>query len=156
MFLGAPHADSRIGKEITAARALLAVARAFDTGAPAPDAGEVAVDLGVSADDVSEVFVALRGTGLVVPLGDGGLVPGRPLEKITLLDVRRALSGKEAPLGAGTGLVAAIVRGIEDEGAERLADVSYRTLCDRERGADGQAGTRPEGVEAGQRPVQGA
>jgi hypothetical protein len=59
-----------------------------------------------------------------------------------MLDVRRAVSGKEPPLGPGAGLVAAIVRGVEDEAAERLADVTFRTLRDRERG--GAAGEEPE------------
>jgi membrane protein len=153
-FLRAPHADTRTGKEIAAGRAMLAVARAFDAGTPAPDAGEIAIQLGVTADEVNEVVVALRSAGLVVALGDGGLVPSRPLEKITLLDVRRALSGKEPPLPPGAAMVAAIVRGVEDEAAERLSDVSFRTLCDRERGA--AVGERPAAGEPSPQPAQGA
>jgi membrane protein len=139
-FLHGVHAHSKTGREIVAGRAMLAVARAFDAGVEAPDPGEVASELGCSVDDVSEVVLLLKSAGLVVSLGDGGLVPARPLERITMLDVRRAVSGKEPPLGPGAGLVAAIVRGVEDEAAERLADVSFRTLCDRERGAAPGAG----------------
>jgi membrane protein len=153
-FFHATHAESRTGKEIVAARAMLAIARAFDRGAPAPDPGEIATELGITADDANEVILSLRNAGLVVPLGDGGLVPSRPLEKITLLDVRRAVFGKEPPLSSGAGLVPAIVRGVEDEAAEKLADLSFRSLCDRERGA--AAGERPATGEPPARPAQGA
>jgi membrane protein len=138
------HTQSKTGREIVAGRSLLAIARAFDRGAPAPDAGDVASELGCSADDVGEVVLALKAEGLVVPLGDGGLVPAKPLERISLLDVRRAVCGREPPIGAGAGLVAALVRGVEDDAAERLSEISLRELCDRERGS--AAGARPEGL----------
>ncbi len=152
------HAQSKTAREILAGRALLAVARAFDTGAPAPDPGDVANQLGADADDVSEVLGALKTAGIVVSLADGGLVPGRPLEKITLLDVRRALGGKEPPLAASAGLVAAVVKGVEDEAAERLADVTFRSLCDRDRGApDGERPAAPPAPERGNaRPLESA
>ncbi len=143
------HTESRMGKEILAGRALLEVARAFDTGGAAPDPGDVANQLGAAADDVSEVLGALKGAGVVVSLADGGLVPGRPLEKITLLDVRRALTGRAPPPAPAAGVVAAVVKGVEDEAAERLADVTLRTLCDREGGA--AAGERPDGPPASER-----
>jgi membrane protein len=139
------HSESKTGREILAGRALLAVGRAFDRGVPAPDAGEVANELGSAADDVSEVLGALKTAGLVVALSDGGLVPGRPLEKISLLDVRRALSGREPPPGAAAGVVAGVVKGVEDEAAERLGEVTIRSLCDRERAA---AGAEREGAPA--------
>jgi len=94
---------------------------------------------------VSDVVVQLRNAGLLVPLGDGGLVPGRPLDRITLLDVRRALFGSEPPIPGGGGLVPAIVHGVEDQAAEKLAETSFRALCDQERGASmgGLEGARP-------------
>jgi membrane protein len=152
------HADSRIGREILGGRALLVIARAFDAGTPAPDAGEVANELGASADDVSEALGALKAAGIVVSLADGGLVPGRPLEKVTLLDVRRALGGKEPPLTTPSDLIAAVVKGAEDESAERLADVTFRSLCDRERGAgDGERPPAPTPAEQGSaQPVRSA
>lgn len=152
-FVRGTHVESKTGREIVAGRAMLAVARAFDSGVPAPDAGEVASELGCAADDVSEVMIALRGAGLVVPLGDGGLVPARTLERISLLDVRRAIAGKEPPLGKGAGVVAAIVRDVEDEAAERLAEISFRSLCDRERG--GLPAARPEPRESGDQTAPG-
>jgi membrane protein len=154
------HADSRIGREILGGRALLVIARAFDAGTPAPDAGEVANELGASADDVSEALGVLKAAGIVVSLADGGLVPGRPLEKVTLLDVRRALGGKEPPLTTPSDLIAAVVKGAEDESAERLADVTFRSLCDRERGAgdgDGERSPAPTPAEQGSaQPVRSA
>jgi membrane protein len=143
------HARSMSGREIVAGRALLAIARAFDAGLPAPDAGDVASELGCPADDVAEVVLAMRAAGLVVSLGDGGLVPAKPLEKISLLDVRRSLSGNEPPVAPGAGVVAALFRDVDDGAAERLAEVSLRELCDRERGASLSA--RPAAREAGER-----
>ena len=133
-FLEGSHTQSRIGREVLAGRVMLAIARAFDGGAPAPDGGEVASGLAASVDDVAEVIQALRAAGLVVALGDGGLVPARPLERITMRDVRRTLSGEEPPVGAGAGVVGELVREVEHEAAGRLAAVSLRTLCERERG----------------------
>jgi membrane protein len=152
------HSVSTTGREILAGRALLAVGRAFDAGAPAPDPGEVANGLGFSADDVSEVLGALKTAGLVVTLGDGGLVPGRPLEKISLLDVRRALSGREPSAASSGGVVAAVVRDAEDQAADRLADVTFRSLCDEElRGAGaGREGAPSTPDRRGARPVSSA
>lgn len=134
-FREGAHTRSRVGREVLAGRVMLAIARAFDGGAPAPDAGEVASGVGAAVDDVAEVVQALRTAGLVVALGDGGLVPARPLERITMRDLRRASSGEETPIGQAAGVVGALVRGVEDEAASRLAEVSLRTLCDRERAA---------------------
>ena len=152
------HAETRTGKEITAGRAMLEIARAFDTGTPPPDAGEVAMRLGMSADDASDAIGALRNAGLLVMVGDGGLVPARPLERITLLDVRRALSGAEPPLPRGAGLVPALVRGVEDEAAERLAETTFRALCDRERGAapDDRSGGPRAGPERAEQATERA
>jgi membrane protein len=68
-----------------------------------------------------------------VAVADGGLVPARPLERITLEDVRRAVEGAEATERRVGGLVGDLVAGAEDEAAARLAAVSFRDLCDRER-----------------------
>ena len=157
-FLHGIHTESKTGREIVAGRAMLSVARAFDTGAAAPDAGEVASELGTAADDVSDVLRALRAAGLVVALGDGGLVPARSLDKITLLDVRRAITGKEPPVSPGAGLVPAIVREVEDEAAERLSNVSLRMLCDRERGGvpSERPGASGDGKSPEVEPVQTA
>ncbi len=132
---GAPHPGSKTGREILAGRVMLAIARAFDAGGgAAPDGGELATQLALDADDVGEAIAALRQGGLVVAVADGGLVPARPLERITLEDVRRAIEGAEGAERRGGGMVGELVSGAEDEAAARLAAVSFRDLCDRERG----------------------
>jgi membrane protein len=152
------RAESRTAKEILAGRALLAVARAFDAGAPAPDPGEVANDLGAPADDVSEVLDALKTAGLVVTLGDGGLAPARPLEKLTLLDVRVALSGAPASSSASADPVATVVEGAEKQAAERLATTTLAALCarDAEHPAGEPPGALPASEEEGPRPIRSA
>ncbi len=152
LIQGAPHPGSKTGREILAGRVMLEIARAFDAGAgEAPDGGELAAALALDADDAGEAIAALRQGGLVVAVADGGLVPSRPLERITLEDVRCAIEGAEAAERKGGGLVGEIVLGAEDEAAARLAAVTFRDLCDREprgrapapaatsSGGDGQA-----------------
>jgi membrane protein len=136
---GAPHPSARGGREVLAGQVMLQVARAFDRGEPAPEPSEVASQLAADADDVGDVIGRLRTEGLLVTLGDGGLVPSRSLEKVTLDDVRRAILGGDLPSGRGS--VASIVRTVEEEASARLAGVTLRELCDRERG--GQAAPAP-------------
>jgi membrane protein len=141
LIQGAPHPGSKTGREILAGRVMLAIARAFDAGAEAPDGGELATQLGLEADDAGEAIAALRQAGLVVAVADGGLVPARPLERISLDHVRRAVEGAERTAARGGGLVGEIVWSAEDEASARLAGVSFRELCDRERG--GRVGSPP-------------
>jgi membrane protein len=128
----APPSTSRAGAEVVAGRVMLEIARAYDGGTPPPDAGDLAAPLGVGAEEVAEALGVLRQATLVVAVADGGLVPSRPLERITLEDVRRAVAGSE-PVSATAGLVASIVADVEDRASERLAEVTFRELCDRER-----------------------
>jgi membrane protein len=152
------HERSKAGKEVLAGRALLAVCRAFDAGGDAPDAGDVANQLGADADEVNEVLGDLKTAGVVVTLGDGGLVPARPLEKITLLDVRRALAGKERPPRSPAGPVADAVREVEDEAAARLGRITLRGLCDRDRGdvGEGRPDAQQAGEQGGAHPIRSA
>ncbi|HET8538414.1 MAG TPA: YhjD/YihY/BrkB family envelope integrity protein [Anaeromyxobacter sp.] len=149
---GTPHPGTKLGREILAGRVMLAVARAFDDGrGEPPDGGELATQLALDADDAGEAIAVLRQGGLVVAVADGGLVPARPLERITLEDVRRAIGGTEeaeARGGAvGGGLVGALVSGAEDAAAARLAAVSFRELCDKDRA--GRAPARPDASTEG-------
>jgi membrane protein len=149
-----PHPGSKIGREILAGRVMLAIAKAFDAGGgDAPDGGEIATQLALDAEDAGEAIAALRQGGLVVSVADGGLVPARPLERITLEDVRRAIGGNEETEARGGGVVGELVSGAEDEAAARLAAVSYRQLCDRERGgrSPDPSSSPSEGVEQGAR-----
>jgi membrane protein len=152
---GAAHAASKTGREILAGQVMLAIARAYDRGARPPDAGEVADELGLHADDAAEALAALRQANLVVPLAEGGLVPSRPVDRITLGDVRRALEGVEPP--GGRGPVARIVRGVEEESLRQLALVTFRELCDDDRAASkALPGAAAGDEQASARPVRTA
>ena len=92
-----------LGREVLAARAMLEVALAYRDRAPPPDPGEVALRLETLGEQVREVIGTLRNKGLLVEVTAGGLVPARPLELLTLADVRRAISGEPLPgLAAGS------------------------------------------------------
>lgn len=141
----APRADSAIAREILAGRTLLLVAQAFDRGDDPPDPGDVAARLGSTPEEASEALGALRLRGIVVSLADGGLVPARPLEKITLLDVRRAVSGREARPDE-PGILSEILTDLERNAADQLDAVTFRELCDRERARE--TGHRAPGTGA--------
>ncbi|WP_242347012.1 YhjD/YihY/BrkB family envelope integrity protein [Anaeromyxobacter terrae] len=152
---GAPQPSSPTGKEILAGQAMLQIARAFDRGEPAPDAGDVASRLGSGAEEAGEVLTGLRNAGLVVSLTDGGLVPSRPLERLTLLDVRRAIVGGASDLPHTRGPVAGIIREIEERSEERLAAVNFRELCDQKGATQALPAGSPTG-EAAERPARRA
>lgn len=152
-----PNAASKTGREILAGQVMLHVARAFDEGRSPPDAGDIATQLGIRAEDASDALVALRQANLVAAISDGGLVPCRPLEKITLGEVRRAVVGAEPSDADGSGSVGKIVREVEQEAARRLADVSFRALCDGERsGAQAPSGRVEAADPASARPIRTA
>jgi membrane protein len=104
---------------------------------------------------VTELIEALTEAGLVRAQADGGLLPGRSLERISLADVRRALAaagdgaGPGRPAAAGgahttseLGPVDRALRDVEAETAARLTATTLRRLCDEER-------TRRERLQAG-------
>ncbi len=156
-LIRAPQAPSKTGREILAGQVMLHVARAFDEGRAPPDAGDLATQLGVRAEDASDALATLKQANLVAAVSDGGLVPCRPLEKITLEEVRRAVAGSEPPGSEGAGPVGRIVKEVEQEAARRLADVSFRALCDGERSRPEDASTQQEaGDPASARPIRTA
>ncbi|HEY6005245.1 MAG TPA: YhjD/YihY/BrkB family envelope integrity protein [Anaeromyxobacter sp.] len=141
------HPASRAGREILAGEVMLAVARAYDRGARPPDAGDLTAALGVEGEDASQAVAALKQASLIVGVGDGGLVPSRPLEKITLEHVRKAVEGSLPSAAAGSSLVARAVAGVEEEGLRRLAQVTYRDLCDSERPLEKTVPAAPDAGE---------
>jgi membrane protein len=147
LIQGGPQATSQTGREILAGQALLQVARAYDRGDPAPDPGDVGSGVGSSAEEAGEVLAALRNANLVVPLADGGLVPSRPLERITLLDVRRAVAGSSAVVPPSRGPVGQIIKEIELQAEARLAEVNLRELLDRSAGPKGATASDTAPVE---------
>jgi membrane protein len=121
------------GREIVTGEAMLEISLAFDRGAEPPDAGDVASRCQITPDDAGEAIALLRTAGLVVAAADGGLLPSRPLEKITLLDVRHAVDGPVAEPGPDAPVFEKIVKDVEDQAAERLAGTTFRELVDRAR-----------------------
>jgi len=85
-------------------------------------------------EDVADVVDAMRTAGLLQALASGGLVPARPIERITLLDIRQAMRGRapgrpEAePVSVDRALAA-----VEADAGVRLAGTTFRALCDEER-----------------------
>lgn len=125
-----PLASTQAGREILAGEAMLRIAAAYDRGAEAPAEDEIASNAQALAEDVGEVLAALRQGGLVVPTADGGLVPSRSLDRITLLDVRTAVTGPGAE-DPGQARVGRILKDVEDEAGRKLASVTFRDLVDR-------------------------
>jgi membrane protein len=122
-----------LGRELLAARALLEVARAHARGAAPPEPGEIAASLQILVEPVRDVLAALRGGGLVLESAGGGLVPARPIDRITLADVRAVVSGGSPRSGEAPGeaVVASLLAGAEGSAARALSGVSYAELCRR-------------------------
>jgi membrane protein len=155
LMQGVSNPTSRTGREILAGQAMLHIARAFHRGGVAPDAGDVASGLGTAAEEAGEVLTSLRTAGLVLALADGGLVPSRPLDRITLLDIRQAVVGSAADIPGSRGPVAGIIKEIEDRAEERLSAVTFQQLCEpQESGAASLASVRQASVLAEDRPVR--
>lgn len=125
-----PLASTQAGREILAGESMLRIAAAFDRGDPAPAEDEIASGAEALAEDVGEVLAALRNAGLVVPTAEGGLVPSRSLDRITLLDVRTAMvgPGAEPPADARVGK---ILKDVEDQAGRRLSEVTFAALVSR-------------------------
>ena len=129
---------------------MLDVALAFDAGgagqgqADAPAATDLARTLRVQPEDVAGVVDHLRAAGLVQELPGGGLVPARSIERITLLDVRLAVRGREPsrPEAEPVSVDRALAE-VEAETRTRLAGASFKVLCDEERGRLGREAAGP-------------
>jgi membrane protein len=132
---------------------MLEVALTFDApggeaGAPTPT--DLARSLRVQPEDVADVTEALRGAHLLRGLASGGLLPGRPLERISLLDVRAAVHGPPPPRPEGEAVsVDRALDQVEAEAAAQLAATSYRDLCDEERGRLERVRVAPPSAEPG-------
>ncbi len=147
LWRGGPLADHPTTREALAARVMLEVALAFDASgadgdAPAPT--DLARALRVQPEDVAGVVDALQGAHLLRGLASGGLVPGRPVERISLLDVRLAVRGRAParPEAEPVSVDRALAE-VEAETGARLAGTTYRVLCDEERARRGREGAGP-------------
>lgn len=153
LWRGGPLAEHPTTREALAARVMLEVALAFDAsgaGGDAPAPTDLARSLRVQPEDVAGVVDALRGAHLLRGLASGGLVPGRPVERISLLDVRLAVHGRapSRPEAEPVSVDRALAE-VEAETGARLAGTTLRALCDEERerrrgeAADASAGPPP-------------
>ncbi len=137
------------GRELLAARILREIGLAHRAGAAPPEPAELADRLASLAEPVREALTALRAGGLVLETARGGYVPGRPLDRITLADVRRATAG---PVPQPDPEWARLGRAISD--AERaasagLATVTIADLCEESSpGPAGQPGGQAVGIRS--------
>jgi membrane protein len=122
-----------LGRELLASRAMLEVALAYRDGQTPPDPGEVALRIETFGEPVREILGVLRGKQLILEVAGGGLVPARPLDRITLADVRRAISGSPPTITGNSAdvLVAGILAAAEGAAAEALDARTYADLCAR-------------------------
>jgi membrane protein len=132
LWRGGALADHPVTREALAGEVLVAAALAHRrSGGVAPDEGMLASSLRVRHEDVAEVVEALRLAGLVKALERGGLVPGRPEDRITMLDIRRAVLGA-IPERAGAALdaVERTLASVELDAVARLQRTTLHELCD--------------------------
>ncbi len=133
LWRGGPLSDHPATREALAGEVMVSAAMAHrQPGGVAPDEAMLAMSLRVRPDEVAEVVDALRAAGLVKALERGGLVPGRPEDRITMLDIRRAvLSAAPARAGAGLDVVERTLAAIEQEAHGKLQATTLRELCDQ-------------------------
>jgi membrane protein len=120
-----------LGRELLAARAMLEVALAYRDGSAPPDPGEVALRMETFGEPVREILGVLRARQLVVEVAGGGLVPARPLARLTLGDVRRAVSGSppSTARNSAEALVSGVLAAAEGAASEALDARDYADLC---------------------------
>ncbi|HEY6105332.1 MAG TPA: YhjD/YihY/BrkB family envelope integrity protein, partial [Anaeromyxobacteraceae bacterium] len=134
LVLSPEAAESPAARELAAARVMLEVARAHDLGRPPPDPDDLADELDVTVQAAEEVAALLRSSGLAVEVAGGGLAPARPLDRISLADVRGLVAGERgAARGDGAALLAEVLGGAEALAGSRLADATFAELCRRLR-----------------------
>ena len=120
-----------MARELVAVHAMLEVALCWWDGAKAPDAGEVADRMDVAAEPVRDVLSLLEEAGFLTESDDGRLAPARPLERITLADVRRVIAGPP-PRAAEEGtpaMLAALLDEGEDAAVQKLSGTTFADLC---------------------------
>jgi membrane protein len=141
-------------REVLAGMALLEVATSFEAARRPPEPAAVALAVGASGEETADVLAALRDAGLVATLASGGLIPARPPERISLLDVRQALLGKEDPLRAvPRSPLAGALHEAEAGSRAALARTTFADLCVQATVAPSRAGegaqSDPSGVPKG-------
>ncbi|HEU4385824.1 MAG TPA: YihY/virulence factor BrkB family protein [Anaeromyxobacteraceae bacterium] len=134
LVLSPEAVESPASRELSAARVMLEVARAHDLGRPPPDPDDLADELGITVRSAEEATALLRASGLVVEVAGGSLAPARPLDRISLADVRRLVAGERgAARGAEAALLAEVLSQAEGLSGARLAEATFADLCSRLR-----------------------
>ncbi|HYQ79983.1 MAG TPA: YihY/virulence factor BrkB family protein [Anaeromyxobacteraceae bacterium] len=134
LVLSPEAVESPAARELSAARVMLEVARAHDLGRAPPDPDDLADELAITVRSAEEAAALLRASGLVVEVAGGKLAPARPLERISLADVRRLTAGERgAARGDETAMLAEVLSGADALAGARLADATFAELCRRLR-----------------------
>jgi membrane protein len=138
LWLSSEAVESPAVRELSAARVMLEVARAHDLGRPPPDPDELADELGITVRSAEEAAALLRASGLVAEVAGGRIAPARPLDRISLADVRRLMAGDRGPAsGDEAAMLAEVLAGADALSGARLAEATFAELCRKLRG--GQA-----------------
>jgi membrane protein len=135
VIAGAPRASTPAGRELLAGQALVEVVRAFQQGTPAPAPERLARQLR-GGPELLLALDRLSQAGLLKRLANGGLVPARAPETITLFDVRRALADDQRGVERWGGAVGAALRQAEELTDERLRNATLRALWEASQGAE--------------------
>jgi len=137
LWHGGPIAEHPTTREALAGRLMLEIGLAFQAGGgegAAPEESELARRLRIQAEDVSDVLEALTDAGLVRSLAGGGLVPGRPLDRITLLDLRAAVLGPPPRRRSGDEVsIDRVLSALDGERAGRLQAITVAAICEEEQ-----------------------
>jgi membrane protein len=118
------------GRELAAARVLLDVAQAFALGRAPPTPRQLAGRVGCEESTVRGVVGLLVAGGLVREEARGGLLPARPLDVLTLADVREAARGASPEEQASAPELSLLARrwSVADAAAAGVLQTSYDEL----------------------------
>lgn len=89
----APRVFDARCREVLCARVALEAAVAFQSGKAPPTPGSIAQALSLDVSFIGEAIEALREKGLVAEAVDGGVVPARALDQISVADIAEAARG---------------------------------------------------------------
>ncbi|MGI5865142.1 MAG: YihY family inner membrane protein [Myxococcales bacterium] len=139
--------DAR-ARELLCAQVVVAAARDFLAGREPPTAKRLARELRIDVAYVREAIRSLREGGLLAEARGGGVVPVRPPEQMSLLDVSRAAEGTlfegRLPLSSRQALEPRIVRAFAESDRHSMEVLGRVDLATLARPA---AGLEAEGSE---------
>lgn len=130
--ISAEAAKRPLGRELLVARSMLAVARAFAKGRPPATSRQVAMELKCAEAEARAQLQDLSEAGLVRHVEPQGWVPSRPLETISLREVRAAARGRLDAAELFEPALAALTRRWQkaDGAAGEVLDVSLAAVVE--------------------------